>query len=160
MRISPGNIKITEVDNSDIVAVHHLLSEARDIAPKPSVDMALRDVENFIDHMDGNLDNPLGLEVLRADGDIVALTHSTWFMSSRTASLNALAVDREVRGRGLGKIALDKFLISVEALDCSEVCLCVRKGNRPAHRLYESRGFEVDPLAEDGGSYDTMRRKY
>ena len=52
-----------------------------------------------------------------------------------------IAVERGMRGRGLGALLLDGALAEVRERGATAVFLEVRESNEPARRLYASRGF-------------------
>jgi ribosomal-protein-alanine N-acetyltransferase len=63
-----------------------------------------------------------------------------WFAAGQGEIAN-LAVDPDVRGRGLGSALLDAALEEARRQHTEEVFLEVRDSNARARQLYESRGF-------------------
>ena len=57
--------------------------------------------------------------------------------------LHRIAVQKSVRGNGIGGKVLDAFLSGVKSRGGERVFLEVRPSNAPARTLYESRGFAL-----------------
>ena len=76
-----------------------------------------------------------GSAVGRVLGYVVA-----WFAGGQGEIAN-LAVDPEVRGRGIGSALLDAALEEAKRQRTDEIFLEVRSSNVRARQLYESRGF-------------------
>jgi ribosomal-protein-alanine N-acetyltransferase len=76
-----------------------------------------------------------------ADGEMVG--YAVWWTVAGEAELANLAVRPERRGGGLGRGILDGVMAAMEEQGARLVFLEVRRSNRAARALYESRGFEV-----------------
>jgi len=73
-------------------------------------------------------------------GEVVWAYFVRWLVADE-ARLLALAVRRELRGRGLAKVMLDEVLAEACGRGAKKVILEVEAGNEPARGLYASRGF-------------------
>lgn len=63
-----------------------------------------------------------------------------WLVAEQ-AHINNLAVQPELRGRGLGTLLLEAIIVEAAHLGASLLTLEVRRSNEPAQRLYERAGF-------------------
>jgi ribosomal-protein-alanine N-acetyltransferase len=57
--------------------------------------------------------------------------------------INNLAVRPDIRGRGLGRVLLDRVLDEAERMGAVHATLEVRRSNAAARRLYEGAGFRL-----------------
>ena len=145
-------------DPRDLISAHKLLSDARGSKPKDSVDAAFTDLELFRDFTHGSVQRPGGFMLYDSPDATVGLAYITEFTSSSTLSLDALAVDEEHRGNGLGAEILDDVIDLAVTRGLGRVSLSVDYSNKKAQRLYASRLFVVD---EDRESHLYMvRRNY
>jgi len=55
----------------------------------------------------------------------------------------SIAVDKEHRGRGIGRALMEEALAGLRRRGCKEAYLEVRVSNTPAINLYSRRGFKV-----------------
>lgn len=62
-------------------------------------------------------------------------------VSLDTADVMNIAVQKEYRGRGLGRRLLEQLTIQAKQCGCEQMFLEVREGNQTARRLYQSFGF-------------------
>ena len=62
---------------------------------------------------------------------------------ARQGEIANIAVDPVHQRTGLGGKLLDAAIEAADAAECEAVWLEVRISNEPAHKLYESRGFEA-----------------
>lgn len=76
-----------------------------------------------------------------ASGEI--LGYAVWWTVAGEGELANVAVRPERRGTGLGGMLLDAVLADMEERGARLAFLEVRRSNRLARTLYESRGFEV-----------------
>lgn len=74
-------------------------------------------------------------------GEIVG--YAVWWTVAGEGELANLAVRPERRGSGVGGMLLDAVLAEMEERGARVAFLEVRRSNRLARTLYESRGFEV-----------------
>lgn len=88
------------------------------------------------------------------DGDVVGLVGG--YRAEPTPSVVELVsmwVAPSARGQGVGALLVDAVVAWAVATNASTVALWVTRGNAPAERLYESRGFvatgEAQPLPSD-----------
>ena len=91
---------------------------------------------------------------------IATLVRSEKTKVRHRATLAAMYVAPEVRGRSLGQRLLEQVLVLAREWGVSDVSLAVTVGNHEARHLYESAGFisyGVEPrsLLVDGTFYDT-----
>ena len=77
--------------------------------------------------------------LVEMDGRIVG--YVLFWLLPETVDIHNLAVSREYRRRGLGRILLDKVITEALTHSRSRVTLEVRKSNLAAQKLYESAGF-------------------
>lgn len=66
-----------------------------------------------------------------------------WQAEDETMPEVVMAVRRDIRGRGVGKVLLGALVGRSAAAGVKELCLTVEKRNKAALRLYESFGFQV-----------------
>lgn len=57
------------------------------------------------------------------------------------SSLNLMAVDKKHRGKGIGKLLLDKFCGNSKKIGLKEVYLFAPKWNKKTLSFYENKGF-------------------
>jgi len=101
-----------------------------------------RDIERKLVH------DPDGLLVLEADGCLAGSVmvgydgHRGW--------VNYLAVDPAWRGRGLGRMLMDKAEQRLLALGCPKVNLQVRASNEHAVAFYRHLGYGTDDVVSMG----------
>lgn len=145
----------TSADTDKIMQAHVLLSDARQINPKASLDAARTDLERFKMFTHGMTDRPTGFRFyLDESDDVAGMTYTTDFSGPSMRMLNALAVSAERRGQGLGGEILDDTIEEAYRRGLGSVCLDVHRQNETAQRLYASRGFVV---TDDDGSYLPMQ---
>ena len=58
--------------------------------------------------------------------------------------IHAMAVDKELRGEGVGSALMDFVEDNARAYGSTRLCLDVSAGNQGAHKLYEHRGMTVE----------------
>ena len=142
-------------DVGQIMAAHVLLSDARQINPKASLEEAEVDLERYRQFTHGMTNRPSGFTLYADEADEIAgMTYTTDFLGSSTRFLNALAVAETHRGQGYGGEILDATIQDAYVRGLGSVCLDVHRNNKTAQRLYASRGFVV---SEDEGSYLPMQ---
>ncbi|MDP2291079.1 MAG: GNAT family N-acetyltransferase [Actinomycetota bacterium] len=83
--------------------------------------------------------------------------------SSSIVELVSMWVAPPFRGRGVGSRLVDAVIAWAVGTNATCVSLWVTRGNTPAERLYESKGFvatgEVQPLPSDA-SHDEVRMTF
>jgi len=67
--------------------------------------------------------------------------YAVFWWAFEQAELANLAVDRPFQDKGIGGMLLDHALAEIGSREVEKVFLEVRESNRPALRLYRSRGF-------------------
>lgn len=80
--------------------------------------------------------------VLRTPESRVAGFCAFWRVADQI-HINNLAIRPELRGRGLGRILLQRVLDEAEQLGATHATLEVRRSNGAARRLYEGAGFRT-----------------
>jgi [ribosomal protein S18]-alanine N-acetyltransferase len=80
--------------------------------------------------------------VLRIPGRRVAAFCACWVVYDEL-HINTLAVDPELRRRGLGSLLMRRLLAEAAREGANRALLEVRRSNEVAQRLYESLGFTV-----------------
>jgi len=66
----------------------------------------------------------------------------TWVVGDRTAELETIVVAPEWRGRGIGKLLMDRVEAELEKLGIKDVIIGVLPSNSRVLELYQRRGFE------------------
>lgn len=79
--------------------------------------------------------------VMRTADAPVAAFCAFWLVADQ-AHINNLAVQPDLRGRGLGLHLINTTIVEAARLGASELTLEVRSSNEPALRLYARAGFE------------------
>ena len=64
--------------------------------------------------------------------------------ADRDFYIQALAVDRELRGQGIGSALMECIEDRARGRGCRRLCLDVAAKNKGARRLYERRGMTVE----------------
>jgi ribosomal-protein-alanine N-acetyltransferase len=80
--------------------------------------------------------------VLRGAGRRVAAFCTCWIVYDEL-HINSIAVDPELRGRGLATRLMHAVLAEAQRRGAHRATLEVRESNTPARRLYEKLGFSV-----------------
>lgn len=81
--------------------------------------------------------------VVESENRIVGAAYMLWRKKSPVGRLYNIAVDPDMRGRGLGQQLLDVCRQEAEWRNCTTMSLEVRVDNAGAIALYERNGFEV-----------------
>lgn len=80
--------------------------------------------------------------LMRLDGRVVGMCMLRgWDEGYEVPSFGVL-IDREWRGRGIGRFLTRFSVAEAERLDCPAIRLSVYADNEPARTIYESEGFE------------------
>lgn len=80
----------------------------------------------------------------RIDGIIMASIMIGY--DGHRGSINYLAIDPAFKGRGFGRLMMqraEEFLISI---DCPKISFCVRRGNEPVIEFYDKIGYKPDDV--------------
>ena len=80
--------------------------------------------------------------VVRGAGRRVAAFCTCWIVYDEL-HVNSIAVDPELRGKGLATALMRFVLAEAERRGAHRATLEVRRSNRPARRLYEKLGFSI-----------------
>jgi len=84
--------------------------------------------------------NPYSVNrVLRRRGALIGYA-SVWIVDHEL-QINKIAIDPELRGKGLGRLLIERLLKLAADSRCYRVTLEVRPGNAAARALYASLGF-------------------
>lgn len=79
-------------------------------------------------------------------GIVVAFENFSTFTVSPMFNIHDVFVKSEFRGRGIGRMMMEKMAALAESRGCSRITLEVRHDNVPAQKLYQSLGFhETEP---------------
>ena len=75
---------------------------------------------------------------------VVTLIREGHLKEKHKASIYGLYVDRRMRGKGIGRLLLDRVIQTAHGLPkLKQVRLAVVEGNDPALQLYAAAGFKV-----------------
>ena len=83
------------------------------------------------------------IQVAVHDNRLVAAAYMLWRRKSPVGRLYSIAVDNEMRGRGLASRLLDLCETEAAWRNCTTMSLEVRKDNAGAIALYRKRGYET-----------------
>lgn len=75
--------------------------------------------------------------------------HVNFHPEKRYCKIAYLAVNKEYRNRGIGRLLIEKLLHIAKALHISDIKLEVETDNIPAVHLYESFGFKVTEVLQN-----------
>ncbi len=137
-------INIRKGTKADLPAAMELIHELAVYEKAPE------QVNNSVERMeeDGFGDHPV-FEFFVADEDnevkgmaLFYYRYSTW--KGKSIYLEDLVVRESERGKGLGKLLLDKIVLEARERDCRQVNWQVLDWNEPAIRFYERMGAELD----------------
>ncbi len=80
------------------------------------------------------------------EGEIVGMINAflnfSTFKCKSMINIHDVFVDKQYRGRGLGRKLLQGIVEIAHQNDCAKLTLEVRKDNQPAQHLYHSEGFQ------------------
>lgn len=82
------------------------------------------------------------MHYLVAEADGVLLGGGGFMMVAGECQITNVAIRKEHRGRGYGKLLVQSILRAAMEAGASDVTLEVRRSNVPAIRLYENLGFQ------------------
>ena len=91
----------------------------------------------------------------------VIVGYVLFWLLPESVDIHNLAVSRDYRRRGVGRILLHKVIVEAIWQSCARVTLEVRKSNLAAQKLYESAGFVATGVrkgyySDDGEDAVTM----
>lgn len=92
---------------------------------------------------------PLGRLFLAFDGDTAVGVGCMQNLRPDTAEIKRMFVRPSARGRGIGKLLLDRLVGAAREIGCDHVLLDSTRFMHAAHALYRSVGFyEIEPYPE------------
>ena len=110
------------------------------------------DVEEVLDRNLADLspfEPPDGRLLLAVDGDTAVGVGCLQRLRPDTAEIKRMFVRPSARGRGIGRLLLDRLVAAAHELGCDQVLLDSSRFMHAAHRLYRSVGFnEIEPYPE------------
>eukprot|EP00058_Branchiostoma_floridae_P007606 XP_002593094.1 hypothetical protein BRAFLDRAFT_72830 [Branchiostoma floridae] len=92
---------------------------------------------------------PAGLIVLKFHGDTLVCLRCCTSMEDISAGegyVDRICVDANFRGKGIGKMLLDRADFDARRRGCTTIFLWVKQGNRAVH-LYERQGYVITETA-------------
>lgn len=106
-----------------------------------------------------NLEENYFFYSLRYSGKLVGFYCA--ILDEKEAHLADLALNPDFQNKGLGSLLLDHCLKILREKNCRILVLTVRRGNLPAIRLYNKKGFtELGILTSYYGDEDGIRLQY
>lgn len=110
------------------------------------------DVEDVLERNLADLspfEPPRGRLLLAFDGNIAVGVGCLQSVRPDTAEIKRMFVRPSARGRGIGKLLLDRLVEAAREIDCDHVLLDSTRFMHAAHALYRSVGFiEIEPYPE------------
>ena len=88
----------------------------------------------------GELQNPLSLWLVAAEGDRVAGYVGSQSVMEESDMMN-VAVHPDFRRQGIARLLIDELIRALKEKNCTSLSLEVRASNAPAIGLYEALGF-------------------
>lgn len=141
-----GAVRIDEATRADLPAIVSILARETMFGVRDSADPAdLPDYERAFEEIAA--DPRATLYVARLDGRVVGTFQLVFFRALlRHGTLLALAeavqVDPEMRGRGVGRAMMDFAIAEARRRGAGSLQLASNKQRLDAHRFYERAGFE------------------
>ena len=132
-------MKIRRAEREDVPAIVALYADDMLGAARETPD-ALDVYYAAFDRLDGEL------LVGELDGRVIATLHLTLIQqlssqAAKVAQIEAVRVDRALRGRGLGEALVRDAIARARAAGCTRVQLTSHADRTDAHRFYERLGF-------------------
>lgn len=152
-------LELERLTPDQTVQLDALLADTQGKKPSPRF-MAKATLDGYRLWAEGAQPDEIGFWAHERDGEFAGFFHGSFYPSLGKASLNALAVAPEYRGKGIADKLVDEFLGRAAVSGANEVDLMVSGGNDRAKKLYEKHGFNVteELVAETGRSYMRMSR--
>lgn len=141
-----GAVRIDEATRADLPAIVSILARETMFGVRDSANPAdLPDYERAFD--DIAADPRATLYVARLDGRVVGTFQLVFFRAllrhgTLLAHAEAVQVDPEVRGRGVGAAMMDFAIAEARRRGAGSLQLASNKQRLDAHRFYERAGFE------------------
>jgi ribosomal protein S18 acetylase RimI-like enzyme len=85
----------------------------------------------------------LAFDGVRPVGFAICFTGFSTFNARPLLNIHDIYVDASTRGKGIGKLLLERIETLARSLDCCRLSLEVREDNRVARGLYRKFGFDV-----------------
>lgn len=141
-----GAVRIDEATRADLPAIVGILARETMFGVRDSADPAdLPDYERAFDAIAA--DPRATLYVARLDGRVVGTFQLVFFRAllrhgTLLAHAEAVQVDPDVRGRGVGAAMMDFAIAEARRRGAGSLQLASNKARADAHRFYERAGFE------------------
>jgi GNAT superfamily N-acetyltransferase len=141
-----GAVRIDEATRADLPAIVSILARETMFGVRDSADPAdLPDYERAFDAIAA--DPRATLYVARLDGRVVGTFQLVFFRAllrhgTLLAHAEAVQVDPEMRGRGVGRAMMDFAIAEARRRGAGSLQLASNKQRLDAHRFYERAGFE------------------
>lgn len=141
-----GAVRIDEATRADLPAIVSILARETMFGVRDSADPAdLPDYERAFEAIAA--DPRATLYVARLDGRVVGTFQLVFFRAllrhgMLLAHAEAVQVDPEVRGRGVGRAMMDFAIAEARRRGAGSLQLASNKQRLDAHRFYERAGFE------------------
>lgn len=141
-----GAVRIEEATRADLPSIVGILARETLLGVRDSADPAdLPDYERAFAEI--TADPRVTLYVARLDGRVVGTFQLVFFRAllrhgMLLAHAEAVQVDPEVRGRGVGRAMMDFAIAEARRRGAGSLQLASNKQRLDAHRFYERAGFE------------------
>ncbi len=80
---------------------------------------------------------------LEEDKKVLGFVNILWISNKKVSYLNDILIKEEFRGKGYGKILMDKFMDFSKKKGAKQLGLGVRVENKNAIKMYEKYGFKT-----------------
>lgn len=141
-----GAVRIDEATRADLPSIVSILARETLLGVRDSADPAdLPDYERAFAEIAA--DPRVTLYVARLDGRVVGTFQLVFFRAllrhgTLLAHAEAVQVDPEMRGRGVGRAMMDFAIAEARRRGAGSLQLASNKQRLDAHRFYERAGFE------------------
>lgn len=95
---------------------------------------------------------------LEEDKNIIGFANILWIASKKVSYLNDILIKEKFRGKGYGKILMDKFMDFSKKKGAKKLGLGVRVENKNAIRMYEKYGFKTIGLNMGKGHFENQSK--
>ncbi len=141
------DIEIKKLDENDRVGLRDILKNSFDT-------LSTLDTLELDCYIDGQ-QRPCQWFIARSgQGQVIGCINAS--TRSNEGYINSLSVREEFRGRGIGRILVQKACNFLKSHDCKSVFLYVRPSNNTAKNFYEKLGFDNCGLTKSQSLEDVL----